>query len=148
MTGSPLPGTLHIYVAFDWGDEIHLERAQKLIPPASFQELLRRKRTPTSFSYRPAPLRLGLGPLAMSLPELGSVQAMTALTLFDFGAVSLGLRIPLLLSPEALVRLAGALADPVPITRTARTLLVPIFQSLLPAIEDAQFDEDFSEEYF
>src|SRR3954471_18544670 len=105
MTGTPLPGTLHIFVAFDWGDEIRLDRAQKLIPPASFQELLRRKRTPTSFSYRPAPLRLGLGPVAMMLPELGPVQAATALTLFDFGAVSLAFRIPFELSPDACLRL-------------------------------------------
>ena len=89
-----MTGTLHIYVAFDWGDEINLDRAQKLVPPASYQELLRRRRTPSSFTYRPAPLRLGLGPVPITLPEIGAVQASAALTLFDFGAVSLWLRAP------------------------------------------------------
>jgi hypothetical protein len=148
MTGSPLSGVLHVFVAFDWGDEVHLERAQKLIPPASFQELLRRKRTPTSFSYRPTPLRLGLGPILLPLPELGVVEAPAALTLFDFAAVSLAVRIPFEIERTALVRLAGGLADPTPVVTSARTLLKPIYQSLLPAIDDAQWDDDFSEEYF
>src|SRR5262245_55714219 len=141
MTGTPLSGTLHVFVAFDWGDEIELERAQKLIPPASFQELLRRKRTPTSFSYRPMPLRLGLGPLQLDFPELGRIAVPAALTLFDFGAVSLALRIPFTLTPDALLRLAGALADPSSIVRLARTLLEPVYQTLLPAIHDPQWQD-------
>jgi hypothetical protein len=148
MAALAMTGTLHIVVAFDWGDEIHLDRAQKLVPPASYQELLRRRRTPSSFTYRPAPLRLGLGPVPIVLPEIGSVQAPAALTLFDFGAVSLSLRIPFAMPPAGLLRLGGGLADATAITAAARTLLQPIYQSLLPAIEDANWQDDFSEEYF
>jgi hypothetical protein len=145
---SLIAGTLHVFVAFDWGDEIHFDRALKLIPPASFQELLRRRRTPTSFSFRPPPIHLGLGPTMVTLPEIGGVQAAAGLTLFDFGAVSLALRAPLNLPAEAFTRLAGALADPALLVNQARALLSPIYQTLLPAIADAQWQADLSEEYF
>src|SRR5438094_777694 len=49
-----LAGTLHVYVAFDWGDEVNLERARGLLP-AETQVLPRRRRTPTSIAYRPPP---------------------------------------------------------------------------------------------
>src|SRR5262245_47800296 len=51
-----LAGTLHLYVAFDWGDELDLERARQLVP-AEVHELPRRRRTPPSIAYRPPPLR-------------------------------------------------------------------------------------------
>jgi hypothetical protein len=145
---SLIAGTLHVFVAFDWGDEIDFDRALKLIPPASFQELLRRRRTPTSFSFRPPPLHLGLGPIALTLPEIGNVPSTAGLTVFDFGAVSLSLRAPLELPAETFLRLAGALADPILLVEQARVILKPIYQTLLPAITDAQWQADLSEEYF
>lgn len=148
MAGSLIAGTLHVFVAFDWGDEINFDRALKLIPPASFQELLRRRRTPTSFSFRPPPLHLNLGPMPLTLPEVGSVSANAGLTVFNFGAVSLGLRAPLQLPADAYLRLAGSLADPTLLVEQGRALLKPIYQTLLPAIEDAQWQADLSEEYF
>jgi hypothetical protein len=148
MADDLIMGTLHVYVAFDWGDEIHFDRAQKLIPPASFQELLRRRRTPTSFSFRPPPLHLALGHLGVTLPEVGRVEASAGLTVFDFGAVSLCLRVALDLPADGYARLAGGLADPSPLVEQARTILAPIYKTLLPAIDDAAWDGDFSEEYF
>ena len=38
-------GLLHIFVAFDWGDEVNLELARKLVP-AEVHALPRRRRTP------------------------------------------------------------------------------------------------------
>jgi hypothetical protein len=144
---APLAGILHIYVAFDWGDAIDLEKARGLVP-ASFQELPRRRRTPSSFSYRPPPLHVALAPTPLELAELGRVEAQAGLTVFDFAGVSLALRVPLTLPAEALIRLAGSLADPTALVQAARTLLRPIFDTLRPAIEDAAWDADFSEEYF
>ena len=56
---TPLSGRLYIFVAFDWGDEIDLERARQLAPSAEV-ELVRRSRTPTSIAYKPPPLRFHL----------------------------------------------------------------------------------------
>src|SRR5262249_35975330 len=100
-----LTGTLHVYVAFDWGDEVDLERARKLVP-ALAQPLPRRKRTPSSFEYRPPPLRFPLPPVEISCPELEKVRTPAELTVFDFGAVSLALELPFQLPATGLSRLA------------------------------------------
>jgi hypothetical protein len=140
-------GTLHCYVAFDWGDEVDLDHARRLVP-AEFLDLPRRRRTPTSFSYRPPPLRFGTGPVALDLPEIGPVSTPGEVTLFDFGALSVAVQVPFRLSAAALSRVAGWLADPGPALQAARTAVVPFHQRLLPAIEKAVWQEDFSEEYF
>lgn len=140
-------GVLHVYVAFDWGDEIRLDQVRHLVP-ARVQELPRRRRTPPSFFYRPAPSHLSLGPLPLELPELGLVQAAAGVTLFDFGAVSAAFHIPFELAADALLRLAGSLAESGPLVQKARALLTPLYQQVLPAVEDPSWSEELSEEYF
>jgi hypothetical protein len=142
-----LTGVLHIFVAFDWGDEINLGQARSLVP-ASTHELPRRKRTPPSFSYRPPPLHVPQGPLRLELDGLPACDVPAGLTVFDFGAVSLNLRMPFRLAPEQVLRLAGSLAEPAGIVIKARETLRPTFETLRPAIKDAVWDDDFSEEYF
>ena len=39
-----LSGTLHVYVAFDWGEEVDLDHARRIVP-AEVQGLARRPRT-------------------------------------------------------------------------------------------------------
>jgi hypothetical protein len=150
--GAPPPvgtfaGILHIHVAFDWGDEIDLEQARRLAPAAP-RDLPRRRRTPSSITYRPPPLRFPLAPAALKLPEIGPVQPEAEATLFDFGAVSVDLRVPFRLPPEALTRLAGWLADPTPLEKAARSALEALHQKVQPAIHDALWQTDLSEEYF
>jgi hypothetical protein len=140
-------GILHIFVAFDWGEEIRLEQAGRLVP-GSPQELPRRRRTPSSFTYTPPPLHLTLAPVPFELAEIGNVQAAAGLTLFDFGAVSLALHVPFTLAPDKLLRLAGTLADPSALLQTARQALQPLYQQLLPAIGAPSWQSDLSEEYF
>jgi hypothetical protein len=142
-----LQGTLHAYVAFDWGDEIVLDRVRQLVP-ASAQELPRRRRTPLSFFYRPAPLHVALSTVSLQFTELGCVQAQVGVTVFDFGAVSIAFHVPFALSPEALLRLAGSLADSTPIIQKAREVVSPLHQQLMSAIHDPLWQDDLSEEYF
>jgi hypothetical protein len=142
-----LSGTLHIYVAFDWGDEVDLERARRLVP-AEVQGLPRRRRTPSSFEYRPPPLRFPLTPVEITWPELGKVSSPAEVTMFDFGAVSFAMELPFHLPAAGLSRLAEWLAAPAPLIEAARKALVPLNRKLLPAIHDAQWKENFSEEYF
>jgi hypothetical protein len=140
-------GTLHVFVAFDWGEELDLEQARRLVP-AETHTLPRRPRTPTSVVYRPAPLFFPLAPMALSLPELGPVSAAAGTTVFDIAAVSVAAQIPFRLSPESLTRLAGGLADPVSLVEAARAAVRPLFQQLLPAIKHPDWRLDLSEEYF
>ena len=138
---------LHVYVAFDWGDELDLDRARTLVP-AELLALPRRRRTPPSIAYRPPPLRLALGPTPFDWPELGPTPMQAGVTIFDFAGVSLAFHVPFRLEPDRLLRLAGWLAEPAPLIKTARAALDALYQKLLPAIQHAQWREDFSEEYF
>jgi hypothetical protein len=142
-----LQGILHIYVAFDWGDEILLDRVRQIVP-ASTQELPRRRRTPLSFIYRPVPLRVALPDVELQLAELGAVRASAGVTLFDFGAVSMSLHVPFLAAPDVLLRLAGSLADCTPLIQQAHAAVEPLYRQLLPAIQDPLWLDDLSEEYF
>jgi hypothetical protein len=146
-TDTVLTGTLHVYVAFDWGEEIDLEHARRLVP-AEVQGLARRPRTPPAFAYRPAPLRYRLGAVPLSLPEVGVVRADTDATVFDFGAISTAVHVPFHLSMSQLRRLAGWLAEPTEVVQAARIALTPLHQQLLPAIHHPEWREDMSEEYY
>lgn len=140
-------GVLHMYVAFDWGDEIELDKAAELAP-ASVCDLPRRRRTPSSFSYRPPPLFMPMEPIALNLEGLGGVEAPAGLTLFPFGAVSLSLRIPFQLAEAPLLRLAGSLAEATALLDAVRTALLPWYHKLQPAIQEPSWQPQFSEEYF
>jgi hypothetical protein len=142
-----LAGLLHVYVAFDWGEEIDLDHARRLVP-TEVHAFPRRRRTPTSIGYRPPPLRYELAPVALDFPETGPVTAAAEATVFDFGALSLALHVPFRLPAAELSRLAGGLADPARLVRTARSALEPLHRQLLPAIQNPLWKDDLSEEYF
>jgi hypothetical protein len=138
---------LHTFVAFDWGDELDLSQARRLVP-AERHALPRRRRTPTSITYRPPPLHVLLPPVPLRLERLGEVQASAGVTLFDFAAVSVRLTVPLPPQPEDLRPLAGWLAEPTAVVDAARAALAPLYQRLLPALRDPLWDEGLSEEHF
>jgi hypothetical protein len=140
-------GTLHLYVAFDWGEEIDLEHARRLVP-AEIHEFPRRLRTPTSIAYRPPPLRFQAMMDLPDLPEIGPPQGPADVTLFDFAAVSVALHVTFRLSADSLRRLANRLANPVPVVQAARSALEPLYHRLLPAIQNPQWKDNLSEEYF
>jgi hypothetical protein len=140
-----LTGLLLVYVAFDWGDEVDLEGARQLEPAAAL-ELARRPRTPGSFAYKPSPLRFALEPKPLTLTRPGEVRPSNAVaTVFDFGAVSVALRVPFALNPSDLTALAGSLADPdsaKTVVAAARSAVTPLFQKLLSAVSRPQWDAD------
>ncbi len=72
-------GTVHVYVAFDWGEEVDLEAARRLLA-AEPRALERRRRTPSSFGYSPPPLRFPLDPMELTLtaPEQSPAAATAA----------------------------------------------------------------------
>jgi hypothetical protein len=148
---APLAGHLWVFVAFDWGEEVDLDRARSL---ASGEELAfsRRPRTPSSFAYKPPPLRFPLGSLTLPLPGLELVPAQTAEAIvFDFAAVSVRVQVPFNLPPAALSRLAGDLSDPATATalvHAARAAVSPLFERLRPALQKSSWNESLWEEYF
>jgi hypothetical protein len=143
----PLAVVVHLAFAFDIGDEINLDLARQMLQ-GELGQIPRRKRTPESIGYRPAPIRVPLEPTGIHLP--GDCQVVrnprAELTLFDFGAVSLAVQFPLSASPSALLQLAGRLAEPAPLNEAARALLVPWIDRLRPAVLDFSLST-MSEEY-
>jgi hypothetical protein len=148
---TPLTGQLWVFIAFDWGELIDLEKVRKLVP-TSFLELPRRSRTPPSIAYNPPPLRFRLGAMPQHLPGLGSDPIGNVLaTVFDFAAVSVSFQEPFRLTRAELTTLAGSLSDPTtsrPLVQAAREALMPLYEQLKPAIERPEWLEDLSEEYF
>ena len=138
-------GTLHCVVAFDWGEEVDLERAAAL-EQAAAEALPRRPRTPEAIAYRPAPLSFNLGkrklPFA-GLPAEAEVEAIV----FDFGAANIALRVPFELSTTELGEVATALAEQHWLQPLARELSEPLFHRLLPAIADPAWSDSY-EDYF
>jgi hypothetical protein len=142
----PLDATIHLAFAFDVGYEIDLERARGVLPGEA-GPLARRRRTPESIRYRPAPLRLTLDGSGLALPG-GSPGAPPAaeLTLFDFGAVSLSVRFPVRMTAEELLAVAGELAEPAPLNAAARLVLSPWLERIRPVVTGFEVS-DLSEEY-
>jgi hypothetical protein len=135
-----------VFVAFDWGEEVDLDKARQLVP-AEVEALARRPRTPSSIAFRPGPLRFLLGHKPVQMPEIGALEAEFDATLFDFGAVSTSVKVPFRLTPLQLTRLAGWLADPMPLVALSRAALAPLYERLLPAIHRPDWRQEFSEEY-
>jgi hypothetical protein len=79
-TTGTFAGILHTFVAFDWGEEINLEKVRQLVP-AEVHALPRKSRTPPSIAYQSPPLRFDLPHLVLTLPVLETVQAPADLIL-------------------------------------------------------------------
>lgn len=144
---APLAVVVHLAFAFDIGDEIDLDLARQMLR-GELGQIPRRRRTPESMGYRPAPIRVPLEPDGIRLPgDPALAKAPRAeLTLFDFGAISLSIQFPLRTSPGSLLELAGRLAEPSALTEAARALLAPWIQRLRPAVYDFAVSP-MSEEY-
>jgi hypothetical protein len=143
----PLAATVHLTFAFDIGDEIDLGRAREILQ-AEPGQLPRRRRTPESIGYRPAPIRVELDPSGIALPGEWSFTRPPRgeLTVFDFGAVSLAARFHVSAGPAALRELAGRLAEPAALTESVRRLLGPWLRQIEPAVLDFVLGE-MHEEY-
>lgn len=134
--GRELRGVLHVFVAFDWGDDVDLAHAGRLVPAE--QHVLRRTtRTPPSIRYTPAPLRFRLGAVPLWLPEQDEIEVQADAVVFDFAAVAVALRAPLQMTTSQMTRLAGWLADATTIIEAARSQAEPLFHRLKPSIQRA-----------
>ena len=143
----PLAVVVHLAFAFDIGDEINLDLARQMLQ-GELGRLPRRRRTPESIGYRPAPIRVPLEPKGICLPAPFSPvrDPRAELTLFDFGAISLSVQFPLRVTPQALLQLAGILAEPASLNEAARALLAPWIERLAPSVYEFAYSS-MSEEY-
>ncbi len=143
----PLTATIHLAFAFDVGYEIDLDAARALLP-AEDGALPRRKRTPESIRYRPAPLRLAVDHGGMTLP--GGLETISTpraeLSLFDSGALSLMVHFPIRGTLEEISLAISEFSDPTACTQAARAIVSPWLDRFLPAIIGFEYS-DLTEEY-
>jgi hypothetical protein len=138
---------IHFAYALDVGYEIDLEQARPVLALEA-GTLARRRRTPESIRYRPAPLRTSLDASGLALPGgfATSRPPHAELSLFDFGAVSVMIRFPIRTTRAELLRLAGELADPSTLSASARLAVAPWLERIRPVVREFEIG-DFSEEY-
>ena len=86
-----LQGHMVALFAFDIGYEVSLEKLSAMMATTPVQPLSRKKQTPTYLQYTKPPQILHLGLTSGHFPVTGTIQA----TIFDFGAVSISYRWPL-----------------------------------------------------
>jgi hypothetical protein len=108
-------GSCTVLFAYDLGFGISLERAEQLLArhvDGSTQRgyLRHARKSPRSFEYRPAPLRVMRTSRGVQVGEVRSDLAVS-LTMYDFGAVSVAYTFPLTGSLEDLARLSCDLYD-------------------------------------
>ncbi|MFN0181623.1 MAG: hypothetical protein ACKVZ0_22655 [Gemmatimonadales bacterium] len=78
--------TCHLSFAFEVGQGIDLEVAERLLSGTERQTVRSRRRVPQYFEYRPAPLRVGTEQLP---PQVASLRPLRAeIVLYDFGAAA------------------------------------------------------------
>jgi len=142
-----IDATIHLAFAFDIGYEIDLERGRSLLAGES-GSLSRRRRTPESIRYRPAPVRVALDPSAMALPGLQAAAGLprAELSVFDFGALSLLVQHRIRVTPGELLELAGRLADPTPLVAAAQHMISPWIERIRPVVSGFELSA-LSEEY-
>jgi hypothetical protein len=138
---------VHLGFAFDIGYEIDLPAARPLLAAES-GPIARRRRTPESIRYRPAPLRVPIElpdfALPGRVPIAGPIRA--DLGLFDFGAVSLTIALPLRITADDLLSLAAGLADVAPLQSQAKAAIEPVVERIRSAVVEFAWS-DLTEEY-
>lgn len=93
-----IEGRIYALFAFDVGYEVSLEKLKALSASIPVQPLSRKKQTPIFLQYARPPHILNLGECEGPLGERGEVQA----TIFDFGAVSIAYKWPLISGEDGL----------------------------------------------
>lgn len=139
-------GVCHVLLAYDVGLSIRLDEAERQIAAVSQRATVRRKRkTPTYFEYRPAPLRYTI---SIDSIDLGPwrTEAAVDLVVYDFGAVSATYRLPLSGPLDALLGLAEALYDNPVLLRDSRRRVDDLLSTIAPAVQRPSV-ADFVEDY-
>lgn len=146
MPADPSPrlrGTLHALVAFEVGAEIDLERAARLVREDALRPGLgEHVRVPRAFGFVPRPLEIALPAQTWSpLPGLAS-EPRARVTLFDFGAASVELRIPFDHSIDDLIALSVAVSDAPALISLARRALDGVLDLVSAAVAQPRIEDD------
>lgn len=139
-------GVCHALFAYDVGQQIDLDAAERLITTGSQRERIRRqKRAPRYFAFEPEPLRVTQAAEALVIGA-HRTQPFVDLILYDFGAVSVTYSIPLAGPLAPLVELAEELYDNERLLADSHRALEQLLSLIRPAVAKPVVS-DFVEDY-
>jgi hypothetical protein len=147
---APIPviaaGMCHLTFAYDIGFNINLDAASRLVAEVPERETIRHKRrTPTYFEYRPAPLRILQPGPSLSLLEFKAAERVECV-IYDFGAVSLTYTVPLSGPFSRLMPLAAQLYENRELLTDSRQRVEALLARIRPAV-DQPLIADVVEDY-
>ena len=126
-------GSCHATYGFEVGQNIDLEKCERLLPPAERQTIRSRRRVPHYFEYSPAPLRIPQEPPSASVA--GLAVSRVDVVLYDFGAAAVNYMMPWEGNLGDLVPVSAALQASSVLSDDARQRLRRLLETVSPAID-------------
>jgi hypothetical protein len=139
MTSDPLNlsverGSLLLYYCFDVGEEILLEKIERIFGEApTASRLVGQRLTPAHVQYRQAPLLIELGSVPLETGK-GAEETSCRAKLFDFGVVTIRFRLAIRGALADLESVACAVIESPAVQRAARAQLDRLLRALDPAV--------------
>ena len=134
-------GTCHVLFAYDVGQAIDLEDAERRIAALTQREAVRRKRrAPRFFEYQPPPLRVTQTVQPLTIGAHSSLNTADAV-IYDFGAVSVAFSIPLSGSLTDVLALSGAIWDQTQLVDHSRIFVESLLRTIEPAVSMPQVSQ-------
>lgn len=129
-----IKGRCVILLAYDVGFRVDLDRAEALAAAPTHREVIRHgRRAPTSFEYRPSPLRVSLTIEPVAVGRWRTLPRAEAVV-FDFGALSLAYTIDLEGPLGALLELSAALYENRALLADSRSRAESVLRAIAPAV--------------
>jgi hypothetical protein len=137
-------GNALLYYCYDVGTSIDLDAVEKQLGErAQRTSLVVERILPSAIQYRKRPLLIRLGQLRVSQGLQVDAQAK----LYDFGALTIRLRLPLAGQFDSLRKSCGNFSANPLLHRAAQGAFAGIWQEIMPFIEDAYERPDSAEDY-
>lgn len=141
-----ISGTCHAFFAYDIALAIRLDKATTLCTQETEREALSgKRRTPSSFQYRPTPVRVIQTGEPVKFGDVATLPRIE-LTIFDFGAVSVSYQIPLSGPLQGLLTLSDLLYENQALMQDSRRRVADLLWMIRDAVDKPHI-ADFVEDY-
>ena len=139
-------GTCHGIFVYDIGFSIDLKEAERRITSAKRETLKHKRRAPQYFEYRPAPIGISQRGAPVHIDEQFATDPQVDLVVYDFGAVSVIYRIPLLGDSSRLLALSEHLYENRQLLDDSRRRVEEVLKVIEGAVSKANISA-FVEDY-
>ena len=141
-------GTAHLYYAFDVGFSINLDVAnQRIMSPSHHRGFKLKKRPNKYFKLTSPPLNISQSCPELEVTAFHKSFATSEATIFEFGAISICIKVPFSGKLESIVKLSQTLYDNPELIGLARNLLQNILGEISPAINKMKVNEHVEDYY-